>query len=414
MVEQCVCCDTKWRRASEKTCGRRTLSEETLLLLRDHFPGVVSVAAVVGMSVCQKHVVEAIQFKNKDASTHIQGAGGTPCTASVHSDATPMDPSVLTPLGHLTTLKGDAVACSVEDIAVFALALLSKLQDLQQPRMQDDKKVGLHMSAEPLIVGSFLVFVVPKAPKLEVKTTQTQLRCRTITSFVQAVCGGRDQGDVVTNTFIVKHLFKRRRWDPLVRGALPHVSLTCKQVMEVVGVTGITEKSLDLLGQYVSRIPGMRNPFPSWMKRQMLKNDLLKNYKTTTGEFCVADEDGVVSSMSVLLLQDLKTTVRAWLSDHQVSGHIVWQPGCPLGLIHLKLLIDKGGDHITMALACVNMLKGDSPDNVLTLGICTGSKVTTFTFVFIFIIYIYTYICIWIYTGSTFETVLRRFCVDFS
>ena len=77
---------------------------------------------------------------------------------------------------------------------------------------------------------------------------------------------------------------------------------------------------------------------------------------------------------SVLTLADIKNTIRAWIVEHQQRGHIAWQQGMSLNELELKLLVDKGGDHITMVLACADMLKGDSPDNVLTIGICTGQS----------------------------------------
>lgn len=53
----------------------------------------------------------------------------------------------------------------------------------------------------------------------------------------------------------------------------------------------------------------------------------------------------------------VKDTMELMLNKAQARGRLVWHQGMDKSLIYWKIMIDKGGDHTTLLLCCLNILQ---------------------------------------------------------
>jgi hypothetical protein len=85
------------------------------------------------------------------------------------------------------------------------------------------------------------------------------------------------------------------------------------------------------------------------------------------------DGDGEVRA-SVVDEEAIKDVMSKMINKQQDRGRLVWHQGMDKSLIYWKIMMDKGGEHTTLLLACLNILSCDAPENCVALGIMDGGE----------------------------------------
>ena len=149
-------------------------------------------------------------------------------------------------------------------------------------------------------------------------------------------------------------------------------NLSVEQTWEVISASNCPPTTLDSIGQYCFRSHG-NNPFSSSEKRDAYKKQMAP--EMISRDFHVRIKDDQSTVVCYTRIADVKKAVTSWLVGHHLAGDLVWEHGMLRSSLRVQLLIDKGGDQVSMLLKCYNILEGNSPNNTLSLGVLSGKNV---------------------------------------
>jgi hypothetical protein len=154
------------------------------------------------------------------------------------------------------------------------------------------------------------------------------------------------------------------------------LKLTPEQGLECIGATGMPSSMMDAIGAYFWRAIRF-NPFPSWRWRTKARE--VEVLELVKGDFFATVKDKHSSTgtrVTALSFAIAKDAVQA-LVDRTIAlqnkSMLLWEHCMDKTSTRCQLLLDKGGEHVTLCIIWYNLLFANSPQNVLVLGTISGS-----------------------------------------